>query len=41
MLDMDAGLLALHSVLLLSHKHLRQQEEKRNYEQKLGFHHFN
>ena len=41
MLDMDAGFLALHGVLLLSHNGLRQQEEKRCYEQQLGFHHFN
>ena len=41
MLDMDAGFLALHGVLLLSHNGLRQQEEKRCYEQQPGFHHFN
>ena len=39
MQNVDAGFLALHSVLLLSHNELRQQEEQGYYEQHFTFHH--
>ena len=38
MLNNDARLFALYSVLLLCHKHLRQQQKQRYYEQQFGFH---